>query len=66
MPVKYKGPDVFYGLPARDLTDEEFDALDPQYKRHVRASDSYEITKSRKTEDSESKSSKSKEVSGNA
>ena len=64
MPVKYKGPDTFYGIPARDLTDEEFEALDVSLKRHVRASDAYEITKARKSD--EPKSKETKEVNGNA
>lgn len=38
---RYKGPDQFFGIPARDLTEDEFEALSPSLRRHVRASDAY-------------------------
>lgn len=38
---KYVGPDLFYDIPPRDLSEEEFDALKPRLKRHVIASPSY-------------------------
>ncbi len=39
---KYKGTDRFYGVPARDLTVDEWDAMDVSLQREVLASASYQ------------------------
>lgn len=48
--AKYKGRDTgegmpyFHGVPARDLTDDDFDSLTPDNKELVRKSDLYDYT----------------------
>ena len=37
----YRGPDRFYGIPRRSLTQADFDALTPVQQRDVIASTSY-------------------------
>lgn len=45
MRARFKGPeDAFIpGVPARHLSDEEFDALSTEQRAHVRASDLYDV-----------------------
>lgn len=38
---RYVGPDRFYGIPVRDLSADEFAALDPEQRRKVRLSPAY-------------------------
>lgn len=46
--VRYvgNGKQFFIGVPARDLTKEEFDRLDPNERRDVESSDLYSFVKS--------------------
>lgn len=37
----YQGPDVFYGIPARDITEEEYQEMGSDLKRTVRLSPAY-------------------------
>lgn len=38
---RYVGSDRFYGIPIRDLSADEFVALDPEQRRKVRRSPAY-------------------------
>ena len=38
---RYLGPDRFHGIPARDLTADDFAALGPEERRKVRKSPAY-------------------------
>lgn len=49
---RYTGEGTHYEVPARDLTAEEFDALDPMQQRIVRLSPAYrEIGGAKKSDD---------------
>jgi hypothetical protein len=52
--VRYTGKRQFFiGVPARDLTKEEFDGLSPEAQRDVLESTIYErVTRSKKSDDS--------------
>lgn len=55
--VRYTGNRQFFiGVPARDLTKDEFDALDPLQQRDVLASDIYEKPEAEKSDDKGSES----------
>lgn len=41
MKVKYVGPDVFHGIPARDMEEEEYNELSLNLKRIIIASKSF-------------------------
>lgn len=55
MKVKYVGPDTFPGLPARDMEEEEYDALSLNMKVIVKASDSYKMVGKVKATDDDKK-----------
>ena len=47
----YKGPDEFPGIPARDLTQDDFDDLPILRQLDVKASAAYELVKASESKD---------------
>lgn len=57
---KYTGPGFYYGVPATDLTEAEFDALLPEDQRIVRLAPEYVEATGEKKDDTGEKSPSSK------
>jgi hypothetical protein len=48
MKAKYKGPGYHHGIPARDLTEADWERLTPAQREIVKASPLYELVEAKK------------------